>query len=572
MESSMQHNGPKKIKEYFEEEMELLNTATTSFSKKYPHLAPALFHSDHEKDPYIERLLEGSAYLNARIRQSFDHKLPDITETLLEQLFPWALQPFPSQTITQFNPNLNKLNAPVLIPKGTVLNTEKKHTEDSATITFITDDATEINPLELLHSTFTNDCLKLSFSISPQIKSSRLSLKKLRLYIHEKPFVAQSIYALLTREIKGIHFEYHSKKRNVVFVRDPIISIKPSFINKPSYSSSSNEAKSYELLQSYFCVPHTFLFLDILGLEPILKNIAPHQFTLIIYFDSKKKNFHSVSNHAFQLHCTPAKNLCSISCEPLHITPLRNEYPLRLDATNCNQLVFSHLNKVTAYDPAQGIETPCLPATHFHKKPDSLQYQLLRHEHLANNENPRLLIKGHEQSNPMIISCQATACDGQIPHQFLTPCHFGIPENLKEQLSSISSLTRPSPMFLPPNLKNYQWQILSHLSYHLSPMSSLEQFKNLLECYDWGGKATTKTLADRLHSLNFIPTTTITRGISQQGAHLQVIFESLDLVNQPEIYLFGDIMNEFLKHYQAMHTTILFSIGSLNQPTILTWK
>jgi type VI secretion system protein ImpG len=69
------------MREYFEAEMRLLHQAAQAFAEAYPEQAGLLnLKTLRDRDPHIERLLEGVAYLTGQIRQRIDNDFPDISE------------------------------------------------------------------------------------------------------------------------------------------------------------------------------------------------------------------------------------------------------------------------------------------------------------------------------------------------------------------------------------------------------------------------------------------------------------------------------------------------------------
>jgi type VI protein secretion system component VasA len=61
------------IKHYFDEEMRYLQKAGQDFAQEHPDAARRLSLGEAEdRDPYVERLLEGFAFLTGRIRQTLD--------------------------------------------------------------------------------------------------------------------------------------------------------------------------------------------------------------------------------------------------------------------------------------------------------------------------------------------------------------------------------------------------------------------------------------------------------------------------------------------------------------------
>src|SRR3954469_2192616 len=95
------------------------------FAEKFPKVAARLLlDADKCEDPHVERLLEGFAFLAARVRKKIDDELPEITDALLGVLYPPFQRPLPSMTIAQFvlGPEQSTLAGGHVIAKGSRLN------------------------------------------------------------------------------------------------------------------------------------------------------------------------------------------------------------------------------------------------------------------------------------------------------------------------------------------------------------------------------------------------------------------------------------------------------------------
>ena len=57
-----------------------------------------------DPDPHVERLMEGVAYLNARVRVKMEEEFPRFTQSLLEALYPHYLAPTPAMAIIALRP------------------------------------------------------------------------------------------------------------------------------------------------------------------------------------------------------------------------------------------------------------------------------------------------------------------------------------------------------------------------------------------------------------------------------------------------------------------------------------
>ncbi|ABG70802.1 hypothetical protein ECP_2818 [Escherichia coli 536] len=70
---------------YYEAEMRYLREAGKEFAQAYPDRAAMLnLDKPGARDPYVERLFEGFAFLMGRLREKLDDDLPELTEGLVK--------------------------------------------------------------------------------------------------------------------------------------------------------------------------------------------------------------------------------------------------------------------------------------------------------------------------------------------------------------------------------------------------------------------------------------------------------------------------------------------------------
>jgi len=89
---------------YFDRELAYLRREGLDFARKYPKIArrPELGETE-VPDPHVERLLEGVAFLTARVQRKIDDDFSEIPQALLSVLYPHYLAPIPSMCIAQLN-------------------------------------------------------------------------------------------------------------------------------------------------------------------------------------------------------------------------------------------------------------------------------------------------------------------------------------------------------------------------------------------------------------------------------------------------------------------------------------
>src|SRR5437763_11897434 len=108
-------------------ELRHLRDMAGEFAREYPKIAGRLALDRDAKevcpDPYVERLLEGFAWLAARVHLKLDAEFPRFTQALLETVYPHYLSPIPSMAVVRFEPEPSEsaLVAGVAVPRGTLL-------------------------------------------------------------------------------------------------------------------------------------------------------------------------------------------------------------------------------------------------------------------------------------------------------------------------------------------------------------------------------------------------------------------------------------------------------------------
>src|SRR3569833_3703249 len=110
----------------YERELTFLRRLSHDFARQYPKVAGRLLLSGEAcEDPHIERLIEAFAFLAARIHRKLDDDYPEITDSLMQVVYPQYLRPFPSVSVAQFDCGsaAAQLTKSASIPKGTALDT-----------------------------------------------------------------------------------------------------------------------------------------------------------------------------------------------------------------------------------------------------------------------------------------------------------------------------------------------------------------------------------------------------------------------------------------------------------------
>ena len=109
---------------YYERELDAIKRLAAEFADTHPKIAGRLrLSADAVDDPHVARLLEGVAFLAARVHHRLDDEFPELTDALLGLLYPHYLAPVPSCMVVQFACQPDLMN-PARLPSGMALDTE----------------------------------------------------------------------------------------------------------------------------------------------------------------------------------------------------------------------------------------------------------------------------------------------------------------------------------------------------------------------------------------------------------------------------------------------------------------
>jgi type VI secretion system VasI/ImpG family protein len=110
--------------DYYRDNLSFLRNLAAEFAVEFPKIAGRLGLGEFEcEDPYIERLLEGTAFLSARVEKKLDEGYHGLLESVLNSVAPTVLYPLPAGAVLELAPNYSneQVRSGAVLPAGTVL-------------------------------------------------------------------------------------------------------------------------------------------------------------------------------------------------------------------------------------------------------------------------------------------------------------------------------------------------------------------------------------------------------------------------------------------------------------------
>ncbi len=500
---------------YYNRELAALRKDAGEFAEAFPKVAGRLrLTADAVDDPFVARLLEGVAFLGARVQHRLDDDLPEISDALLEMLSPHLLAPVPSMTTLKLSGG-PELAGPVQVPRGLAVETEPVRGEPvrfrtchDVTLWPVTIEAARLMGLPLAappnpRATGAVSCLRLTLRTStPDLPFAALGLDRLRLHLRGIGPLPGQLHELLCTSTLSIA------------VADGPMDSHPTLLGADMLSAAGFEEEEaalpwprrafagHRLLTEYFAFPEKFLYLDLDGLDARSLVQQSDKLEIFIYLSRSMSELErSVTADNLALGCTPAINLFPQRCEPIALDGTQSDWVVVPDARRPTALEVYAVDEVRE-TRADGNRRHVLP---FHRLGRADAEGEVAETHYLASRRPapvpltgtetRLMLRdtGFDPAMPAdgVLTVETLCCNRDLPA--MLPFGGGQPAlRVAEGGTPVAAVEciAPPTATLRPNLRDRSaWKLISHLALnHLSVV---------------GGEAGALALRDmlRLHDL-----------------------------------------------------------------------
>jgi type VI secretion system protein ImpG len=357
---------------YFNNELQYLREAGEKFAIDYPQVAKQLGIKElTTADPYIERLLEGFAFLAARVHYQLDSEFENFTQTLIDTIYPDYFMPFPSASIVKFTPEYSDkdLSKGIKIPRNTELKTKRKSITGTG-CTFRTTQDVILWPFKIsnvcydekveywdpLQGTSSKSMLCIELNTCAKIKFSDLKTSFIDFYISGTGIkTSTNIYEILFTKLEGIDIEFNDEKGELfkISLSDIKTQLKHmGFDDEHAMMPNNLRAFSgYRLLKEFFCFPKKFLFFRLDKLYDALKQIDSDLINIKFTFkhDDKLAGV-NINQKNFSLFATPVINLFEKVISRFPAQKNKKETIIHADRAKLFDYEIIKINKVFGYN------------------------------------------------------------------------------------------------------------------------------------------------------------------------------------------------------------------------------
>jgi len=341
-----------KLLPYFERELSMLRRSGAEFASRYPKLAGSLQMSGEAcADPHVERLIQASAFLNARTAKLLDDGYANFTEALLGMLYPHYLRPIPSCSIAQVDYGGaagNVVTSITVLPRGTALKSLGRGSVScrfrsvyDVTVAPVAISAAWFEPYIQAPSTLplpaeagSAICITIDSTATARGLAS-LELSTLRVFIDCDASLRAALRDMLFMRAACACVEANGHWR----LLDGMPITPAGFAAEDALlPAAASEHSAYRLLSEYFAFPEKFDFFDI-DLSAVLAASPADcsRLTLRIALADVRPDapaariLRTLSAEHLLLGCTPVINLYQQPATPIRVDHRRSSYPLMPD-------------------------------------------------------------------------------------------------------------------------------------------------------------------------------------------------------------------------------------------------
>jgi len=342
-----------RLLQYYGRELNYVREMGAEFARQYPKIAGRLGLETFEcSDPYVERLLEGFAFMAARIQLKIDAEFPRFTQHLLEIVYPHYLAPTPSVGIMQLQPNLGEgaLGEGFPTPRGTALRSVLGRGDQTA-CEYRTAHEVTLWPLEISHAEYTGyvtdlgdldalprkpkGALRIKLRATAGLTFAEMALDELTLFIRGADELPVRIYEQMIGHTVGVVARPATRDpgwRHLI-VDDPIVPVGLED-DEALFPYGPRSFQGYRLLAEYFAFPTRFLFVKLRGLAPAVRRCTGTELEIVVLTDSHERALDgAVGTDHLALFCTPAVNLFPRTADRIHISEGTTEFHVLPDRT-----------------------------------------------------------------------------------------------------------------------------------------------------------------------------------------------------------------------------------------------
>jgi len=364
---------------HYNNELTYLRRRAVEFSEDHRQVAGRLgIDAPTDPDPHVERLLEGVAFLNARVQLKLDDQFASFTQYLLDALYPHYLAPTPAMAIMEYTPREGDeaLAKGIVHPRGSKIqawldgDTHARvefRTGSEVTLWPIRVAAVEYLPTRAAVAGATGAAagaagLRIRLAATGPAPLSALPLDRLPLFVDGGQDVPNLLFQQMLAGCVGVRVCSPDRGRADSWTERAGQPEAMGFAaDEALLPGESRSFRGYRLLAEYFALPQKFRFVRLTGLRAGLAR-ATREVDVVLLFDRPVDALvGAISTDTIRLFAVPAINLFERRFDRVLVDRRREEHLVIPDRVGQLDFEVYRLDSVSGFAKGDAQGTPALP-------------------------------------------------------------------------------------------------------------------------------------------------------------------------------------------------------------------
>jgi type VI secretion system VasI/ImpG family protein len=593
--------------DYYRDNLSYLRNLAAEFAGEFPKIAGRLGLGDFDcEDPYIERLLEGTAFLSARVEKKLDEGYRNLLESVLNSVAPSVLYPIPAGAVLELIPNYSneEVRSGVTVPAGTMLDAVIPTINTPCTFSIMDD--TFVSPLAVTEAEYITRSLSDFDSNNPRgLAGIRIKLaaggggmvsvfpNRLTFYINMAEADASLLLHQIMHETEALYVRCGETDRFV-----PISGVTFDLPLAAGVKLFPDQIKGHVLglriLQNFLAYPSFFKFFTLNNLENPGSAFL-NATELLMVFNRREPSLISLKGSSLKLNCAPALNFFSKRADRVIIE--RNAYQFHIvpDRASPRDYEVAQVERLEFFNEQN--ESLFFADNFYEDNPlaEKTRKNFFSQRRRKSLVNPRITQRSSYSGAEIFVSFSAQDKKIEEAYQFAaeTICTN---RDLPLLLSPETYLTSPSPFLSGGNFMTRptrpayslferegasDFSKLSHIIFNLSALLwqngkfPLDALRTLLGSYPLRSVEEMERILEGLVSLT--SESTAFRFFKQGAVFFEVGWKvrfTLDETAYAGIgyYVFGRVLAEILISFSPINTPLEIQFFTKQSGFIAVWK
>ncbi|HEY2710681.1 MAG TPA: type VI secretion system baseplate subunit TssF [Caulobacteraceae bacterium] len=488
----------------YNDELIYLREAAREFGEEYESVAGRLgLMTPTEVDPYVERLLEGVAFLAARVNVKLQDQFPEFTQHLLQAIQPHYLAPTPSMCVVGFEPQITdpSLVNGFDVPRGTEISAVARD-QNSAVVTFRTGHDVTLWPLQIAEAEYlatraavapfaaaagvrAESGLRLRFTAAAGVPLNKIAPGDLPIYLAGAETIPGELYRQIIGDTLAVMARSPASGAGQEgWVRLPLPEQHGFEDDQALLPTEQRSFRGYRLLSEYFACPERFQFVKLRELAKAFAVCTDACDVVLLFSRNAPTLAKAIGPQNFRLYAAPAINLFEKQLGRVQVRPYEHEYQVMPDRTRPLDFEVYRVLEVTAFGAQNGEPRPVSPlyafgallydwrealfyVTRLRRRRLSTKEQRLRRrtDYLGTETWISLTAPGDPATVDRIheLAVRALVTNRELPEllKFGGATDFNVSTGPIRAVTTLRAPTRPLP---PLGLGDGAWRVIGHLT------------------------------------------------------------------------------------------------------------